>query len=166
MQPSALATASALQTIRITGLNHPRPCAPLPTLSPAPRDVGPTARGENGWLLLFLDRTFTEYPLPVSLAHGYTFPETRRYAERATAELVNGRRKDEFGGRNLRVRGHAKAPCHAMSGVLARTVRQLPAHRSPFATLASMQEAQRAYSRLPDNRLQSLPREACLGGPW
>ena len=73
MQPSAHVTTSALQTINLTGLNHPCPCAPLPTLSPTPRDVEPTARGESGGLLLSLDRTLTEYPLPVSLAHYSSF---------------------------------------------------------------------------------------------
>jgi hypothetical protein len=31
-----------------------------------------------------------------------------RYNERSAAERVNGRLKDDFGGRNVRVRGHAK----------------------------------------------------------
>ena len=56
---------------------------------------------------------------------GYTFPETQRYAERSTVERVNGRLKDEFGARNLRVRGNVKALCHLMFGVLALTVSQL-----------------------------------------
>ena len=52
-------------------------------------------------------------------------PEKVRYNERSTVERVNGRLKDEFGGRMLRVRGHAKVMCHLMFGVLALTVDQL-----------------------------------------
>ncbi|HEX5999160.1 MAG TPA: transposase [Hyphomicrobiaceae bacterium] len=52
-------------------------------------------------------------------------PEQRRYRNRTTAERVNARLKDEFGGRFVRVRGHAKVMCHLMLGVLAPTVDQL-----------------------------------------
>jgi transposase len=51
--------------------------------------------------------------------------EQVRYRERTTAERVNGRLKDEFGGRCVRVRGHAKVMCHLMFGILALTVDQL-----------------------------------------
>jgi len=51
--------------------------------------------------------------------------EMIRYHERSTVERVNGRLKDEFGGRHLRVRGHAKAMCHLMFGILALTADQL-----------------------------------------
>lgn len=54
-----------------------------------------------------------------------TSPETTRYHERTTVERVNGRLKDEFGGRMIRVRGHAKVMCHLMFGILALTVDQL-----------------------------------------
>ena len=40
-------------------------------------------------------------------------------------ERVNGRLKDEFGARQVRVRGHSKVLCHLMFGVLALTVDQL-----------------------------------------
>jgi len=50
--------------------------------------------------------------------------EMVRYHERSTVERVNGRLKDEFGGRHLRVRGHAKAMCHLMFGILALTAVQ------------------------------------------
>ena len=40
-------------------------------------------------------------------------------------ERVNGRLKDEFGGRMVRVRGHAKVMCHLMFGILALTADQL-----------------------------------------
>ena len=45
-------------------------------------------------------------------------PEELRYNERSTAERTNARLKDEFGGRNLRVKGPVKAFCHLMFGVL------------------------------------------------
>jgi hypothetical protein len=41
------------------------------------------------------------------------------------AERINGRLKDEFGGRFLRVRGAVKVRCHLMFGVLALTVDQI-----------------------------------------
>ena len=42
-----------------------------------------------------------------------------RFQERTTAERGNSRLKDDFGGRHLRVRGHAKAHLHVMFGLLA-----------------------------------------------
>jgi len=51
--------------------------------------------------------------------------EDVRYHERSAAERVNGRLKDEFGGRYVRVRGHAKVTCHLMFGILALTANQL-----------------------------------------
>jgi len=56
---------------------------------------------------------------------GYKLAEDVRYNERSTVERVNGRCKDEFGGRYVRVRGHAKVFCHLMFGILALTVDQL-----------------------------------------
>jgi hypothetical protein len=58
-------------------------------------------------------------------AAGYPLAEDIRYNERSTSERVNGRLKDEFGARNVRVRGHAKVMCHLMFGVLALTADQL-----------------------------------------
>ena len=58
-------------------------------------------------------------------AIGYTYPETRHSAKRSSVERVNGRLKDEFGARHLRVRGNVKSFCHLMFGVLALTVSQL-----------------------------------------
>ena len=46
-------------------------------------------------------------------------PRNLTYNERTTAERANARIKDEFGGRYLRVRGHLKAFCHLMFGVVA-----------------------------------------------
>ena len=56
---------------------------------------------------------------------GYQLAEDVRYNERSAAERVNGRLKDEFGGRHVRVRGHAKVSCHLMLGILALTCDQL-----------------------------------------
>jgi hypothetical protein len=51
--------------------------------------------------------------------------EDRRYKERTSVERVYGRLKDEFGGRMIRVRGHAKVMTHLMFGILALTVDQM-----------------------------------------
>ena len=56
---------------------------------------------------------------------GLERPEDVRYRERSAVERVNGRLKDEFGGRFIRVRGHAKIMCHLMFGLLALTADQL-----------------------------------------
>ena len=58
-------------------------------------------------------------------AAGHVYPEHLRYRERTTVERVNGRLKDEFGARQIRVRGHAKVLCHLMFDILALTVTQL-----------------------------------------
>jgi Transposase DDE domain/Transposase domain (DUF772) len=54
-----------------------------------------------------------------------TWAEQDRMRERTMVERVYGRLKDEFGGRNIRVRGAAKIMAHLMFGVLALTVDQL-----------------------------------------
>jgi hypothetical protein len=51
--------------------------------------------------------------------------EAARYRERTSVERVNSRLKDEFGGRHVRVRGHAKVMAHVMFGLLALTVDQI-----------------------------------------
>lgn len=56
---------------------------------------------------------------------GHQTAEAIRYNERSTVERVNARLKDEFGGRVVRVRGHAKVMCHLMFGVLALTANQM-----------------------------------------
>ena len=56
---------------------------------------------------------------------GHLSPEARRFRERATVERVNGRLKEEFGGRHVRVRSPGKVMCHLMFGILALTVEQL-----------------------------------------
>ncbi len=56
---------------------------------------------------------------------GHKTAEALRYNERSTVERVNARLKDEFGGRFVRVRGHAKVMCHLMFGILALTANQM-----------------------------------------
>jgi hypothetical protein len=48
-------------------------------------------------------------------------PEKVRYKQRSSAERVNSRLKDDFGGRMVRVRGCVKVTCHLMFGILALT---------------------------------------------
>lgn len=51
--------------------------------------------------------------------------EAARYKERSQAERTNSRLKDNFGGRDIRVRGHEKVMSHLMFGILALTADQL-----------------------------------------
>ncbi len=51
-----------------------------------------------------------------------SWAQQERYKERTMVERINARIKDEFGGRNIRVRGAAKVMAHLMFGVLALTV--------------------------------------------
>ena len=51
--------------------------------------------------------------------------EAQRYKERTGAERANGRLKDDFGGRHIRVKGNTKVMSHLMFGVLALTADQL-----------------------------------------
>jgi hypothetical protein len=55
----------------------------------------------------------------------FSWAEADRYKERTMIERVNGRLKDEFGGRQIRVRGASKIMAHLMFGVLALTVDQM-----------------------------------------
>ncbi len=52
-------------------------------------------------------------------------PKKLRYNERSSVERVNGRLKDEFGGRFVRVKGHKKVMAHLMFGILVLTADQL-----------------------------------------
>ena len=56
---------------------------------------------------------------------GYKTAEEPRYNERSAAERVNNALKDSYGGRYVRMRGHAKVFCHLMFGIFALTVEQL-----------------------------------------
>lgn len=58
-------------------------------------------------------------------ALNFRAPLDIRYNERSNVERVNGRLKDEFGGKTVRVRGHAKVLAHLMFGILALTADQL-----------------------------------------
>jgi hypothetical protein len=55
----------------------------------------------------------------------YHLAEEARYRERATVERMNARLKDEFGGRTIRVRDHAKVMCHLMFGIVALAADQI-----------------------------------------
>ena len=50
--------------------------------------------------------------------------EKARYKERSSAERVNSNLKDNFGGRQIRVRGNQKVMLHLMFGLLALTIEQ------------------------------------------
>jgi len=52
-------------------------------------------------------------------------PADIRHNERSNVERVNDRLKDEFGGKMVRVRGHAKVMTHLMFGIIALTADQL-----------------------------------------
>ena len=56
---------------------------------------------------------------------GLVMPESVRCRIRSGVGRTNARLKDGFGGRHVRVRGHAKVFNHLMLGVLALTVDQL-----------------------------------------
>ena len=51
--------------------------------------------------------------------------EAKRYNERGSCERFNGRLKEDFGGRHVMVRGHAKVTMHLMFGVVALFADQL-----------------------------------------
>lgn len=63
--------------------------------------------------------------LPGKAPRQLDWAERDRYKERTMVERVNGRLKDEFGGRYVRVRGAAKVMAHLMFGVLALTADQI-----------------------------------------
>ena len=52
------------------------------------------------------------------------FPEAS-LVERSGSERINGRLKDEFGGRHVRVRGYDKVLAHLMFGMTVLTASQL-----------------------------------------
>lgn len=51
--------------------------------------------------------------------------EALRYNERTAVERTNGRLKEEFGGSNVMVRGHAKVKLHLMFGIITLFADQL-----------------------------------------
>lgn len=64
-------------------------------------------------------------PFSPSAAPQLSWAQQDRYRERTMVERVNARLKDEFGGRNIRVRGAAKVMSHLMFGILALTADQI-----------------------------------------
>lgn len=56
--------------------------------------------------------------------HPHADPDDVLYDFRTMVERINGRLKDEFGGRFVRVRGAVKVKCQLMFGILALTVDQ------------------------------------------
>jgi hypothetical protein len=56
---------------------------------------------------------------------GYQLAEDIHYNERSTVERVNGRLKDEFNGRMVRVKGHSKVMAHLMFGIIVLSIDQL-----------------------------------------
>jgi hypothetical protein len=54
-----------------------------------------------------------------------SYADDVRDRERSTVERVDARLKDEFGGRMIRVRGHAKVMCHLMFGILSLAANQI-----------------------------------------
>jgi hypothetical protein len=59
------------------------------------------------------------------VAREMTPAEEDRFRERTMVERVNARLKDEFGGRQIRVRGASKVMAHLMFGLIALTVDQI-----------------------------------------
>ena len=51
--------------------------------------------------------------------------QAQRYKARSSAERVNSNLKDNYGGRQVRVKGNAKVACHLMFGLVALTATQL-----------------------------------------
>lgn len=56
---------------------------------------------------------------------GHKLAKDIRYNERSTVERVNGRLKDEFNARMVRVKGHSKVMAHLMFGIITLTANQL-----------------------------------------
>ena len=54
-----------------------------------------------------------------------SFPKSVATSSRSGSERVNGRLKDEFGGRHVRVRGYVKVLAHLMFGMTVLTASQL-----------------------------------------
>lgn len=88
--------------------NHSRSMGHVPIIDPHPH--GPKVK-----------KSF----LPGKPARQLSWAEADRFRERTLVERVNGRLKDEFGARFVRVRGASKVMAHLMFGVLALTADQL-----------------------------------------
>jgi len=70
-------------------------------------------------------RSLGQVPIIEPVQRGHWVPldeaQRRRMGQRTSSERVNGRLKEHFGGRTVRVRGGAKVMCHLMFGVIAIT---------------------------------------------
>ena len=64
-------------------------------------------------------------PAELPADRGFSPAQEVRFRERTTVERVNARLKDEFGGREVRVRGYRKVATHLMFAVLALTADQI-----------------------------------------
>ena len=92
---------------------------------------------------------------------GLFFPEERRYVERSGSERVNGRLKDEFGGRHVRVRGYDKVLAHLMFGmtVLTASQRALSFRRSSPARLLRHHGGRTSRKTVRQTRPKSTQKE-------
>jgi hypothetical protein len=93
-------------------LTHSRTMGHVPIVTPHPR--------RNGRSQSELPKVFTAKRAPE-----LTWAQQDRFHERTAVERVYARLKDEFGGRNIRVRGAGKVMAHLMFGILALTVDQV-----------------------------------------
>lgn len=93
-------------------LEHSRSLGHVPIVQPHARRAGKSKS--------ILPKVF-----PAKQTPQLTWAQQDRYRERTAVERVYARLKDEFGARNVRVRGPAKVMAHLMFGVLALTVDQI-----------------------------------------
>lgn len=84
----------------------------VPIVQPHPR--------RNGKVKSILPKIFTPKRAPEM-----SWAQQHRFKERTTVERVNARLKEEFGSRNIRVRGPAKVFAHLLFGLIVLTVDQL-----------------------------------------
>jgi hypothetical protein len=103
---------------------HSRSLGHVPLIAPGNRTVPITHRTLQEHLRGYDQRRSLPTRLP-SKRQPFTPAEEERFHLRTMSERVNGRLKDEFGGRTLRVRGANKVMAHLMFGILALTVDQL-----------------------------------------
>jgi hypothetical protein len=90
---------------------HSRYLKHVPIIAPHPRRG--TKKSSQ------LPKIFPDKPAPQ-----LTWAQQERYKTRTMSERVNARLKDQFGARQIRVRGAVKVMAHLMFGVLALTVDQ------------------------------------------
>lgn len=79
-------------------------------------DINPRRSGQKAEL---------EEELKAKRNANYKTAQMIRYNHRSAVERLNGRLKDEFNARMVRVKGHAKVMSHLMFGIIALTVDQL-----------------------------------------